>query len=45
MNGTDSLVISAILGWHFLLWLYGEWYWRVGKGKAKKLARQARRKK
>jgi len=43
MNGTDTLFVSGILAIHGVLYIYGEWYWRVGKGKAKKLARAARR--
>lgn len=42
MTITDQLFIAGVLiGW-LILNIYGEWYWRVGKGKAKRLRKRAK---
>jgi hypothetical protein len=40
MSVTDQMFISGVLTSWAVLNIYGEWYWRCGKGKAKRLRKR-----
>jgi hypothetical protein len=40
MSSTDGLVFAGLASIAFVINVYGEWYWRLGKGKVKKLRKR-----